>query len=305
MWKNWLSFSGSQRAGITVLLTLILIVLLARFSLPFIMPQHEAECRDSVFIAESEAFMKSLEHDSAFYAFDDSLFSYKNRFNRYNQQHEKCVLFAFDPNTIDSSGFVKLGLKPWLASNILRYRKKGGKFKTPEQFSKVYGLDSLKYAELKPFIQIANENTIHSDSLMNTHHRFNRKFQANLADTNELKLIKGVSPGLARMIVQYRNKLGGYHNINQLKEVFSMNEEKYALISPYLSVDSVSIRKINVNTASVEKLKSHPYLNFYQAKSLYEYRRKKGRVSKLSELNRLEEFNAETVEKIEPYLDFK
>jgi DNA uptake protein ComE-like DNA-binding protein len=72
-----------------------------------------------------------------------------------------------------------------------------------------------------------------------------------------------------------------------------------------LSVDSVSIRKINVNTASVEKLKSHPYLNFYQAKSLYEYRRKKRRVSKLSELNRLEEFNAETVEKIEPYLDFK
>jgi len=305
MWKNWLSFSGSQRAGIIVLLTLIVLVLIFRAALPFFMPDDGVECRDSAFQAESERFLNSLQTDSSYRDFNDSLFAYKNNYRKFEKEQNKHILFPFDPNTIDSTGFVKLGLQPWLASNILRYRKKGGKFKTAEQFSKVYGLDSLKFAELKPYINIPDQMLVKVDSVQKGKLGSVIIIQANLADTNGLKKIKGVSSGLARMIVQYRTKLGGFCHINQLKEVFSMNDEKFASISPYLLLDSLTIRKINVNTASVEKLDAHPYLNFYQAKSLYEYRRKKGRILKISELNKLEDFNPETIEKIAPYLDFK
>ncbi len=234
----------------------------------------------------------------------------------------KYELFAFDPNTADSATFVRLGLKPYIARNIVRYRAKGGNFKNPDAFSKVYGITPEKFEELKPYIQLPTvENVVEAAKAEQTAEtaesgqetpanttplKTDEIVNLNLADTTMLKQVRGIGTVFARRIVSYRNILGGYTSVDQLKEVWGMTDETFEKISPLVAIDDTQITKIDVNKASIEKLKKHPYIKTFQrAKVIYEYRRKKVNLHNINQLKHLEEFTAEDWQKLEPYLSFE
>ena len=128
--------------------------------------------------------------------------------------------------------------------------------------------------------------------------------EINSSDTLQLTKIPGIGAAYAKRITGYRNLLGGYYRLEQLQEVYGMYEELYEKITPYLEADASKITRIPVNTASLDKLKSHPYLNFYQAKAIIEMRKKKGKLDNIDELHLLEEFTAEDLERIKHYMAF-
>ncbi|GHT20266.1 hypothetical protein AGMMS4957_06650 [Bacteroidia bacterium] len=129
--------------------------------------------------------------------------------------------------------------------------------------------------------------------------------QLNAADTLELKKIPGVGSSFAKRIVAYRNILGGYHRVEQLQEVYGMYVELFEQIAPYIRVDDTDIVRIQVNKAGIDKLRNHPYLNFYQAKAIIETRKKLGTLQGISDLQLLEEFTADDWTRVAPYLDFQ
>ena len=128
--------------------------------------------------------------------------------------------------------------------------------------------------------------------------------QLNEADTALLMRIPGIGPSFAKRITGYRKLLGGYHRIEQLQEIYGMYEELYTQIIPYFNIDSENIVCIPVNKASLEQLKAHPYINFYQAKAIVELRKKRGQLTGVEELQLLEEFTPEDWIRITPYLAF-
>jgi len=128
--------------------------------------------------------------------------------------------------------------------------------------------------------------------------------EINASDTLQLMKIPGIGAAFAKRIVSYRNLLGGYYRLEQLQEVYGMYEELYEKIIPYLQTDTGKITTIQVNTASLDKLKSHPYINFYQAKAIIEMRKKKGKLDNIQEFNLLEEFTEKDLERIKHYLAF-
>ena len=128
--------------------------------------------------------------------------------------------------------------------------------------------------------------------------------EINSSDTLQLMKIPGIGAAYAKRIASYRNLLGGYYRLEQLQEVYGMYEELYDKITPYLQADASKITLLLVNTASLDKLKSHPYLNFYQAKAIIEIRKKKGKLDNIDELYLLEEFTTEDLERIKHYLAF-
>ena len=128
--------------------------------------------------------------------------------------------------------------------------------------------------------------------------------EINTSDTLLLMKIPGIGASYAKRITAYRNLLGGFSRLEQLQEVYGMYEELYEKIIPYLQVDTNNITLIPVNTASLDKLKSHPYINFYQAKAIVEMRKKKGKLENIQELYLLEEFTTEDLERIKDYLAF-
>ncbi|MDR0543151.1 MAG: helix-hairpin-helix domain-containing protein [Dysgonamonadaceae bacterium] len=128
--------------------------------------------------------------------------------------------------------------------------------------------------------------------------------ELNEADTTALMHIPGIGPSFAKRITGYRNILGGYYRIEQLQEVYGMYEELYTKIIPYLKVNPATVIRLPINSASLDKLKAHPYLNFYQAKAIVELRKKKGRLTGVEDLQLLEEFTPEDRIRLTPYLEF-
>ncbi|MDR1719380.1 MAG: helix-hairpin-helix domain-containing protein [Dysgonamonadaceae bacterium] len=126
----------------------------------------------------------------------------------------------------------------------------------------------------------------------------------NRIDTTELMKVPGIGKAYAARIVKYRQLLGGYYSVEQLKEVYNMYEELYDKIVPFFEVSPDSIRIIPANSASLDRMRSHPYFNFYQAKAIIELRKKNGRINSLDELALLEEFTEKDLERIKIYLSF-
>jgi len=309
MWKDFFYFSKSQRIGIIVLIVLIVLALIANYTLKYFYPVTEKD--GSAFLSQVEMFKKSLVSR-------DSILGLERQ-RRYDEQYKKYYtyptykkdnpysLFSFDPNTADSVSLVRLGVKPFIASNILKYRSKGGWFRTTTDFGKIYGLTPEKFKELQPYISIHEKKLTKKDSLFLKQKELKKELivELNSADTTLLMQVNGIGRGYAKGIIYYRQLTGGFVSVDQLSEIYGMRKENLERIRPFCKVDQDLVRKIKVNVAGVERLKNHPYLNFYQSRAIYELRRRKGKLKSIADLNALPEFNPESLAKIAPYLSFE
>ena len=307
-------FSRSERRGLVVWLILIFLVILVNgiysdrqhgisFTEKGLEVQEEA-------VEEYRAFVASVRRREA-----EEEQRWSRPWNGYLQDKVEPVLAPFNPNTVDSVTFRRLGLPGWMARNILRYREKGGKFRHPEDFRKIYGLTEELYRTLAPYIRITQADTVRprpslflvdvqADSLSRPiieKYAPGTKVDLNRADTAELKKIPGIGSGIARLIVGYRQRLGGFCHIGQLREI-NLDDSK---LDGWFVIDSSALVRIPVNRAGVTRLSRHPYINFYQAKALVEYRKKHGPLKNLKPFRLYEEFTPTDLERIARYLSFE
>ena len=249
----------------------------------------------------------------------DSIPSRTNKSYNYSSYTPKKVeRFTFDPNTADSTQLLRLGLQPWQVRNIYKYRAAGGIYRKPLDFAKLYGLTVKQYRELEPYIRISSDylpastlvkegHTYHQNTPKDTtiyQHPIKLKATEhvvlNTADTTSLITIPGIGPYYARKIVQYGNRLGGYVSVDQLDEIDDFPTEA----KKYLVVSNPSPKKLNVNQLSLNELKRHPYINFYQAKAITDYRRLHGAIKSLNELRLIKDFSPEAIKRLMPYVAY-
>jgi competence ComEA-like helix-hairpin-helix protein len=126
------------------------------------------------------------------------------------------------------------------------------------------------------------------------------QIDVNSADTIELKKIPGIGSGIAGSIVRYRERLGGFYALNQLEEVKHVTPD----LLKWFKLENDSVRKVEINKAGLDKLRAHPYLNFYQAKIIIEHRRTKGAIKSLSQLALYEEFAEKDLNRLSAYISF-
>ena len=242
----------------------------------------------------------------------DSLYKAKWK-KTYKRDTIAIRMQVFDPNTVDSMTLLHLGFKPWQAKNMLKYRAKGGKYRKKEDLKKLYGMTDSMYLALTPYIYIKDSIVVDSARIDSVHMDTLPKWKStkkdtilNLrtADTTELKLIRGIGSYRAKMIVRYREQLGGYAQVEQIMEARGMDKVIADSILPHFYIDSVVVNKIPINHIRPEVLQRHPYLNFEQAKAIYEYRRKHIRIKSAEELKKIKGLSPTDIEKILIYLDF-
>ena len=242
----------------------------------------------------------------------DSLYKAKWK-KTYKRDTIAIRMQVFDPNTVDSLTLLHLGFKPWQAKNMLKYRAKGGKYRKKEDLKKLYGMTDSMYLALAPYIYIKDSIVVDSARIDSVRMDSLPKWKSikkdtilNLrtADTTELKLIRGIGSYRAKMIVRYREQLGGYAQVEQIMEARGMDKVIADSILPHFYIDSVVVNKIPINHIRPEVLQRHPYLNFEQAKAIYEYRRKHIRIKSAEELKKIKGLSPTDIEKILIYLDF-
>ena len=304
MWKDFFYYTKSERRAVYVLLVLIALLVVAIVVVPGPVEHSDTEVlsADSVKRENIATQTDGWKKDSYAVKGKDIPVS----------------LMDFDPNLADSIELVRLGLPPYVVRNVIKYRQKGGRFRTPESFSRIYGLTEEKFEELKPYIRISDSfvpkpkmrksespKTSWKSEKKDT---FQRQFKypegtlvaVNGADTTELKKIPGIGSGISKMIVAYRERLGGFYSLEQLAEVKFVTPE----LLEWFTLDEVEVRKLSINKASLEELRAHPYINYYQAKVMVEHRRKKGKITSLSQLSLYEEFTEKDLQRIFPYISF-
>lgn len=162
--------------------------------------------------------------------------------------------FRFNPNTVSLEDLVRLGLSERQAESIENYRSKGGKFRVKEDFKKMYVVSDSLYERLEPFIDIP-------------------KVELNSADSTALVSLRGIGPYYARKIIEYRESLGGFYTVEQMLEVYGMDEERFAPLRECVKADASLIRSLDIWTLPEDSLARHPYLGRSGARSIVRFRR--------------------------------
>lgn len=297
MWKDFFYYSKSERRAVYALCVVIALLLMGIWMIP-----------DTSLVAESPQVdslsLKSFEKEVQSKSFP------KKEKKRFVTEQIPVNLSPFDPNKADSIELSLLGLPDYVVRNILKYRQKGGRFTTVESFSRIYGLKPEQFEALKPYIRISEpkKEPKQVDTIVPQREIEKKTFKypegtlvdVNLADTTELKKIPGIGSGIAKTIVTYRNRLGGFYSLGQLPEI----EYITPVLMKWFKLEEPRVRPLKINEASLEILRAHPYLNFYQAKTIVEHRRKKGKIKSLSQLSLYEEFTEKDLERLSAYITF-
>ena len=302
MFKEFFYLQKSDRKVIILLLIVaVVIIVLIRWSKQLPLAPESS----------SETFQKTK--DTSVSQYNDA-----HKWDFSSAPSPSVHLTPFDPNTADAIQLLSLGLTEWQVKSLLKYRAKGGVFRQPADFARLYGLTQKQFKQLQPYIRISDdyrpaaELFAHQEKTTD-YQRDTVKFPIklkegahvllNTADTSVLKKIPGIGSYFARQIVAYRNRLGGYSSVSQLAEIDDFPSETLSFFQ--LSADDAScIRKLNLNKLTLNELKRHPYISFYQARAIVDYRRLHGALHSLDDLKLLNDFSEDKIRQLQPYVEF-
>ena len=217
--------------------------------------------------------------------------SWVNRFRKPNSK--------FNPKEYKVDDWMKLGLSQKQSEVVLKFASRG--ISNESELKKIFVIPDELFFLIKDSVIFSVEGTNKADIS-------NSKKEIAIVDLNtcnkeELLALPGIGEYFANRIISYRETLGGFNSKNQLLEVWNFDNEKLNKISPYLIV-SDEIKKININSATLDQLKKHPYITYNVANSIVKMRNQ-NKFNELSEIKRSKLIDEELYRKIEPYLECK
>lgn len=306
--RDFFVFSQKERSGIIGLTLLLAAVLVAHYAFDkytFPVPE-DVKAELSQYLQDQKRIEQERQEQQI--AFVEDSISASNEAKIDFQFPENFIL---DPNLISDSVLIVTGLSSKLAARISNYRAKGGKFRSKDDLLKIYGMDTTWYIKVEPFITIQNEanSKTHENASKEKWKEKSefkpieiQKFNLNLADTLQLKALKGIASYSANKIVNYRNRLGGFLNVDEVDSIWGISDLAKQELKKNCFVTSETIVKISINTATLEELKQHPYISYSVAKVIVAYRDKHGPYIKLEHIKRTDLVDEQLYSKIAPYI---
>lgn len=215
-----------------------------------------------------------------------------------------------DLNKASYKSLIEIGMPGRVANTLINYRQSGKIFKTIQDLKKVIGMNDSLVEILSPFILfedvsqdidssgksvksvVTNDNAPEKIGIINL----------NQSDTTALKYLPGIGSKLASRIVKYRDLLGGFYTVNQLKEVYGLPDSTFAKIVSKVQVGE-GIKRIDVNKTDFTKI-HHPYMDKKQALIIQNFIKQHAPIYKLEDLKQIEVLESSFWTRMEPYLDF-
>ncbi len=308
--KGYLVFTKKEKRGTLVILVVVLLVFIcSKYIYPLIIKDNVVSYND---IAAAAGALKEKQEEQK-----EKYYTYKNYgSNRSNSSYHKeehnaaftGIMFSFDPNTLDAAGWQRLGIKEKTIGTILNYLSKGGKFREADDIKKIWGLSDAEKVRLVPYVRIAAVTS--SPAYANNYQTYEKKtyqkkiiesIDINSGDSAAYDELPGIGPGYAKRIVNFRNRLGGFYKTDQVAETFGLPDSVFQKIRPLLKISGGEVHKININTATNDELKAHPYIRWQLANMITEYKKQHGNFKTLTDLRKIIAIDEETYDKIVPY----
>lgn len=296
--KDYFRFSKNERKGVLLLVVLIFLLIVVKQSLIYFSPDFSTK------IQHFDSLASQLEQ-----------LKYKEgiEFKARRRGDETGNIEDFDPNTFEVTDWQRLGLSEKQAQVIKNYQAKAGDFRSKEEVKKMFVISDELYTKIKSHILLPDTVTAHKSIKKRNQKKINRKWdrkprilpkiEINTADTAEFKKLYGIGSFLAAKIVAYRDKLGGFHSKEQLKEVWGLSPETLTRLDTQLIFHETKLKRLSVNKSSVETLKTHPYIKWKIANSIVQYRKQHGDYLQLEDLKKSVLITDSIYDKIIPYLE--
>lgn len=302
--KDFFDFGNSEFKGVVFLITLLALLVGVNFFVSRLSKSDSSS--DGAFVKEITAFEVRQQQ------LMDSIDNAKGKWNKKGYDEvsffnvDKSIAkneltpFPFNPNHLSDELWKEIGLTDKQIKSIKNFEAKGGKFKTKEDFKKMFTISPEEYAILAPFITIPVDTSYKS---MPKKIKFaDVKVEINSVDSFDLQKIPGIGSALARRIVNQREKLGGFYSLNQLEEIYGIDSARFVKITPYFTIDKSKVKLLNINTAEVKDLLKHPYLDLYMSKSIVVHRKKIGSYKSVTQIKDAGLIYDELYQKLIPYL---
>lgn len=217
-------------------------------------------------------------------------------------------LSYFDPNNVSYETLVEMNIPDFVARNLISYRSAGAVFREPESLRRIYGMDRVLYEALQPYVRIEGHDGL-STRLQNKSSDPKLRGlpalpspEVNTSDSIELQLVPGIGPSYARRIIKYRDMLGGFYTFDQLWEVYGMDSSRFYSLIEHCILDTMAIKKVDLQTASFRELISHPYIDREMTIGLLELRDFADTLKSVAQIRKSHIIDPEKLQKVIPYL---
>jgi competence protein ComEA len=317
--KDYLTFTRKERIGIFALVVLIVAIWflpaiigsristgLIKADTSWMAAAKQLEIKDSLPDRKNN-YQTYADGDGNSYAFDRRTYN--------NSSFSKGELFYFDPNTLSAEGWKKLGLREKTIGTILNYLGKGGHFYKSADLQKIYGLFPNEFERIEPYIRIENTERQSDFAYKQSNENFSsekapsltktsryKNVDINSADTASLISLPGIGSKLAARIVAFRDKLGGFYSVDQIKETYGLPDSSFQKVKQYMNISNISVKKININTATKDEMKMHPYIKWNLANAIVEYRNQHGEYKMTEDVKKIMLVTEDIYSKVSPYL---
>ena len=309
IFSNYFTFTKKERRGTIILLLLILFFITLPFLYPLFIKPKPADT--STF--KNEIVTLKIKQQDTVKQFTQRNFDEENYQNYYQPSEKNYIknfkgeLFYFDPNTATTADWQRLGLRDKTIATIQNYLSKGGRFYKPEDIGKIWGLHPDEVQRLIPYVQITpkENNYPKKDYETKTFDKPKNTISVidiNNADTTTLIALPGIGSKLAQRIINFRDKLGGFYKAEQVGETFGLPDSTFQKIKPRLTINHLTIKQFNINTASVDEMKTHPYIRYNIANAIVQYRTQHGNFSSVTDLKKIMVITDDVYNKVAPYL---
>ena len=296
--RKWFSFSKGERVAIITILTLIVLLILACLFRPTRQSLSDASLHnlDSLLALRQTAIEQQLA--------------------KKPQEIAELHPFPFNPNTLTEEEWRQIGLTDRQVRNIMNYKAKGGKFYSKNDLGKLYTISEEDFAQLEPFIVLpeVQRNTGFKSESKNKEEQKGEERKSvkkdipfvdlNTVDSTTLVELPQIGGYMASRIIEFRDKLGGFVNADQLRDVKGMDDARFAAIQPYIKISDVNPRRIDVNRADFKTLVHHPYLSYEQVKRIFNQREKRGMIKNWTQLEELLREEGDVHPLLEQYVMF-
>ncbi len=285
-YRELFAFNRSQRRGILVLVTFILLVTAGRIILNW--------SSDDVFSTYTTIPPVSIEvnhHEVPTYVIKGDNIEIKQK-----------PLRPFNPNSVSKTELMEFGFSHRQAAAFVKFRSVIGGYQTNEQVAKVYGMTPELLERIVPYMGLTA--TVENEVPSNNQVVQPVIIDINTADSAQLTSLPGIGPVFARRIVRYRDRIGGYVDVQQLQEVYGMREETLEKIQGKVEAKGEPVSR-NINAMDVKEIRSLPYItNWNQARAVFNYREQHGAFQSKEDLLKIKLLDSLQVNKMMPYIRF-
>jgi competence ComEA-like helix-hairpin-helix protein len=300
-----LVLTKKERKGILFFVILLLITQFSPALLDYFYPaplpefSSEAELNALLRLRNADSLQKFSKAETG-----SSKVNYEKAFR---ENGAKVPLFAFDPNTLSLAGWQSLGISEKTATGIRKYISHGGKFRQPDDLKKIWGLSAAKLDQLLPYVKIATEEKSTPSFTRYDENKAQQKsaqkaIDINLADSAQWETLPGFGAKLSARMVQFRQKLGGFHQIDQVAELYGLKDSVYQAVKGRLILTKIPLRQININLEQAVEMKNHPYLGYRLANAIVAYRESHGLFLSIEDIKKIQLIDEKLFNKISPYL---